>query len=157
MNTRFQEFFWQKHMILPYLVMFVAICGILYPSERVVVNADANLEAALYAVILENFRATGAEDLDAMMDTFHIQAPNLSTTKEFAKQVFEVYDLKYEIHVLRYVGQDGDYVIARLEFTTEQVAGPEFEDNKLDTFHVFRQENGKWKIWSQTVLTTKYI
>jgi len=157
MNARFQELFWRKHMIPLYLAALIAICGIMYQYEPIVVNADADLEAELYAVILENLRATAAEDLNAVLDTMHSESPTYQQTKKVAEQLFAIYDLKHETHVFRYVGQDGDYAIARFEFSTEQVAGPEFKDNRLDTFHVFRKENGQWKIWTQSILTIEYI
>ena len=116
-----------------------------------------DLEAALYAVVLENFRAATEEDVDAYLDTMHSDTPAYQQTEEITKQVFATYDLKYEIRVFRYVEQDGNYAIARLEFSTTRVAGPEFKDNRLDTFHIFCKENGQWKIWSQVILTVKHL
>ncbi|MYB65607.1 hypothetical protein F4X73_13030 [Candidatus Poribacteria bacterium] len=116
-----------------------------------------DLETALYAVVLENLRAATEEDIDAYVDTMHSDAPTYQQTQQLTKQVFATHDLKYETHVFRYVEQDGDYAIARLEFSTTRIAGPEFKDNRLDTFHIFCKENGQWKIWSQVTLTVKYL
>ena len=116
-----------------------------------------DLEAALYAVVSENFRAATEEDIDAYLDTMHSDAPTYKQTEQLITQLFATYDLKYEIHVFRYVEQDGDYAIARLEFSTTRIAGPEFKNNRLDTFHIFCKENGQWKIWSQVTLTVKYL
>lgn len=116
-----------------------------------------DLKAALYAVVLENFRAGTEDDIDAYMDTIHSAAPAYQQTEQLIKQLFATHDLKYEIYVFRYIEQDGDYAIARLEFYTTQVAGPEFKDNRLDTFHIFRKEKGQWKMWSHAPLTVKYL
>ena len=131
----------------------LTLCGLMFCgcTER------KNLEAALYAVVLENFRAGTEEDIDAYMDTIHSDAPAYQQTEQLITQLFATYDLKYETHVFRYVEQDGDYAIARLEFSTTQIAGPEFKDNKVDTFHIFRKEKGQWKIWSQALVTIKYL
>ena len=48
-----------------------------------------DLEAALYAVALENFRAGTEEDIDAYMDTIHSDGPAYQQTEQLTKQVFE--------------------------------------------------------------------
>lgn len=133
--------------------IFVFICF----EDIAYVNANDDIESELYSVVLENLRATSSEDLNSLLNTVHSQSQGYQQTKQLAKHLFETYDLKHEIHLFRYVSQDGDYAIARLEFSTEQVAGPEFKDNRVDTFHIFRKENGQWKIWGQSVLTIEYI
>ena len=108
-------------------------------------------------MVLENFRAATEEDIDAYLDTMHSDAPTYQQTEQLFTQLFATYDVKYETHVFRYVEQDGDYAIARFEFSTTRVAGPEFKDNTLDTFHIFCKENGQWKIWSQVTLTVEHL
>ena len=117
-----------------------------------VADADEDVEAELKALIIENLRATRTEDLDAMLDTLHSESPNYSQIEKIANTLFKTYDLNYDLLLFRYIGQDGEYAVARFKFSTEQVAGPEFNDNILDTIHVFREENGMWKIWSHAIL-----
>ncbi len=117
-----------------------------------VADADEDVEAELKALVIENLRATRTEDLDAMLDTLHSESPNYLQIEKIANTLFKTYDLNYDLLLFRYIGQDGEYAIARFKYSTEQVAGPEFNDNILDTIHVFRGENGMWKIWSQAIL-----
>ena len=121
-----------------------------------VADADEDVAAELKALVIENLRATRAEDLDAMLDTLHSESPSYSQIEKIANTLFETYDLNYDLLLFRYIGQDGEYAIARFKFSTEQVAGPEFNDNILDTIHVFREENGMWKIWSQAILEIEF-
>ena len=126
-------------------------------SENVAAETDEDVAAEIKALTIENLRATEAEDIEAVLDTMHTQSPAYSNTKEILISLSETYDLKYQMRLFRYIGQDDPYAIARLEFSTEKVAGPEFSDNVLDTFHIFKKEDGKWKLWSMAILETNFI
>ena len=126
-------------------------------SENVAADTDEDVAAEIKALTIENLRATEAEDIEAVLDTMHTQSPAYSNTKKVLISISETYDLKYQMRLFRYIGQDDPYAIARLKFSTQKVAGPEFNDNILDTFHIFRKEEGKWKIWSMTILETNFI
>ncbi len=117
-------------------------------------NADDAKE--IEALLTENLRATEAEDLNAVSDTMHTDSPAYSQTQKIIQMAFDNYDLKYKLLMFRYIGQDDEYALARFKFSTEKVSGPEFKNNILDTIHVFRKENDKWKIWSQATLEINY-
>lgn len=118
---------------------------------------DENIEAEIEVLLNENLRATEAEDMDAMLETMHTQSPAYEQTQMVASSLFPQYDLKFENKVYRYIGMDRDYAIARFEFCSKKVAGPDFKDNCLDTFHIFKKEDGNWKIWSQAILKIEFI
>lgn len=120
-------------------------------------SEDKNVEAELKAVVMENLKATEAEDMNTMLETFHTQSPSYAQNEKLFTLMFESYDVKHELLQFQYVGMDGEYAVARLKFSTKKVAGADFKDNNLDTFHVFRKENDKWKIWSQAILEIDYI
>lgn len=127
-------------------------------AEATLLMAERQKVAAeIEAVAMENLRAHEAEDLSALLDTLHTQSPSYSPTKDLSIVMFANYDLKFQSMLFRYVGQDDEYAIARWKFSTRKVAGPAFEDNDMDTFHVFRKENGKWKIWSHALIDTNFI
>ncbi len=126
-------------------------------SENVAADTDEDVAIELKALVIENLRATEAEDLEAVLDTMHTQSPAYSNTEKLLISLFETYDVKYQMQLFRYIGQDDPYAIARFKFSTEKVAGPEFNNNVLDTFHIFRKEDGKWKIWSMAILETNFI
>ena len=113
---------------------------------------NADIATEIEALVIENLRATEAEDLNVMLDTIHTESPGYSQTQKAVNFTFETYDLKYKLLLFRYIGQDSEYALARFKFSAEKVAGPDFKNNILDTIHVFRKENGKWKIWSQATL-----
>ena len=119
--------------------------------------SDEDVAEEIRQVVFENLRATQVEDMDAMLATLHSESPLYAQTEDMATVLFENYDITYELQVFRYIKQDGEYAIVRLEFSAEKLAGAEFNDNILDTIHVFRQENGDWKIWSMAILEIEYI
>ncbi len=139
------------------LVLCLCLVVLSPKSEDVAADTAEDIATQIEALIVENLRATEAEELEAVLDTMHTQSPAYSNTKKLLISLSETYDLKYQIQLFRYVGQDGPYAIARFKFSSEKVAGPEFNDNVLDTFHVFKKEDGEWKIWSMAILETNFM
>ena len=125
-------------------------------SENVAADTAEDIATEIRALVVENLRATEAEDIEAVLDTIHTQSPAYSSTEKLLISLFETYDVKYQIQLFRYIGQDDPYAIARLEFSTQKIAGPDFNNNTLDTFHIFKKEDGKWKIWSMAILETNF-
>ncbi len=123
----------------------------------VALSQGGDIAEEIEAVVMENLRATQAEDLEAMLNTIHSESPLYPQTKETAAMLFENYDISYGLLLYRYIEQDDEYAIVRLKYSAEKLAGPDFNDNNLDTIHVFREENGVWKIWSMAILEIEYI
>ena len=117
---------------------------------------NKEVEAQIKTVVMENFRATESEDLDAVLDTIHTQSPDYFSIKQLTVSLFETYHLRYDLLSFSYVGQNGKYAIARIKQSTRKVSGPSFQNNDLDAIHVFRKENGKWKFWSSAILEVRY-
>ena len=139
------------------LVLCLCLVVLSPKSENVAADTEEDVATVIKALAIENLRATEAEDIDAVLDTMHTQSPVYSNTEKLLISLSETYDLKYQMRLFRYIGQDGPYAIARLKFSTEKVAGPEFNNNILDTFHIFRKEDGKWKMWSMAILETNFV
>jgi hypothetical protein len=133
------------------VAVVMCCCG---PS---VAHAEGALAGVLESLVTENLEATQAEDMDRMMATIHAQSPAYATTKRQTAPLFEKFDLTYEVLSFTYIGNDDKYAVARVRQATRRVAGPAFRDNELDLVHVFRQEEGEWKFWTQTILELTFI
>ena len=144
----------QTYKVLSIFVLAVALFGSLAASRNH--SQDENIAAELDALVDENLRAAQAEDMDAMLLTLHSDSPEYQQTKQICETSFPQYDLMFEKRIFRFIGLDGDYALGRYEFCTSKIAGPEFQDNCLDTIHVFKQENGNWKLWSVAILEVEY-
>lgn len=138
-----------------FYIILIAIIGVCLCL--VLGFSDEDVAEEIRQVVLENLRATQVEDMEAMLATIHSDSPVYAQTQELATMLFENYDVSYEVQLFRYIEQDDEYAVVRLEYSSEKVAGGEFNDNILDTIHVFRQEQGDWKIWSMAILEIEYI
>lgn len=137
--------------------ILIALLMVIGLGLTVVFSQDENIAAELDVLVDENLRATQAEDMDAMLFTLHSESPAYQQTKQMSEVLFPQYDIMYEKLTFRFIGLDGDYALGRFKFCATKIAGPEFQDNCLDTIHIFKQENGNWKIWSMATLELEFI
>jgi hypothetical protein len=112
----------------------------------------ADLTTELEPVIRQNFEMCQKKDLEGTMKTVHSKSPVYAQTVEVLDKLFASYELKYELASCHFIGSDGTYAVARVTQKTTRVSGPEFPNSVLDSIYVFRQENGKWKLWQTAVL-----
>lgn len=110
----------------------------------------------LEQVVKENMRATQAEETDAIMKTMHSESPGRAATKAQLPALFERFDLEYTLLKCEFVSISGDYAIMRVEQRTTKVDGAAFRDNIVDSLMIFKQDKGRWKIWTQTVLEISF-
>ena len=108
-------------------------------------------------VLKANLNAGQQENLEAMLNTVHSQSPSYLMTKQEMIAIFDNFDISYELTYYKYIGQDNDYAVARARYTTKKISGYAFKDNEVDTIHIFKKENGEWKIWSAAILDVKYL
>ncbi len=118
---------------------------------------DQNLDSALRKVINENFDAYEKEDLDRVLATVHTKSFGYQSTKQATIEIFSAYDLHYELLESRLLSLDGEYAVVRARQKTTKRNGPEFRDNILDTVMVFKQEDGRWKFWTQAILDVQFL
>ncbi len=119
--------------------------------------AEKDIEKELNAVITANFKAYEIENIEKVMETVHSESPGFEATKEFSSQIFPVYDIKYELLSFKFIAFEGEYALGRVKQKTSKVSGPEFKDNIIDAIVIFKQEAGRWKLWSQATLELEYI
>ena len=118
--------------------------------------ANAGVENEIKSMILENLRATQAEEMEAALKTVHTASGGYAVTKQMLQQIFSTYDLKYTLLEYKFVGEESGYAYARIKQLTEKINGPEFRTNELEALQVFKQENGVWKMWTQANLSITF-
>jgi hypothetical protein len=109
------------------------------------------------AVVQENIKAMNNEDLDKAMATIDEQSASYDQTKQMAKKIFELYDLKYELDSLRIITQTDDEARVGCIQTTTKVRGPAFRDNRIDFIHTLRKVDGIWKIYNSKIMKIDYL
>jgi hypothetical protein len=141
------------------LALLLALLFVLPVYAETIKEPDKKEDTAtgIKGVVLKNLAACENEDSVAMMATIHTQSPSFLITKQQVEPMFENYDLKYKLTYFKYIGQDGEYAVARIRQLTEKVAGGYFQNNEIDMIQVFKKENDEWKYWSQVIIDVKYI
>ncbi len=109
------------------------------------------------AVVQENIRAMNDRDLDKAMATIDDQSPSYEQTKQVAKRLFEMYDLKYALDSVKVIMKTDDEARVECIQTTTKVRGPAFRDNKIYFVHTLRKSDGTWKIYYSKVKKIDYL
>jgi hypothetical protein len=138
-----------KIRIAVLLVMQLFVCSFISAAEDV--GKDIEVTVA------KNFKAIEDGSLDAYMNTIHSQTPGYLSTKQATETVFQNYKLRQKVVYFKYIGQEGEFAIARVRYTTEKVSGGAFNNNEIDEIMVFKKENGEWKNWSAASLKMRYL
>ena len=133
------------------LIVIVFCLGVINVSV-----ASSTVSAAVKKSLQANFQATQAEDLKGIMSTMHSKSPNRAATQAQLPALFQQYDLKYELLDYQFVSVSGEYAIVRVKQYTSKLSGPDFRNNTIDSFMIFRQENAQWKLWAQTILDVEF-
>ncbi len=118
---------------------------------------DQDLGAALRKVIVENLDAYEKEDLARVLATVHTQALGYLATKQATLEMFSEFDLHYELLEFRFLSLDGEYAMVRAKQKTMKVNGPAFRDSIVETVIIFKQEEGRWKFWTQAILDVQIL
>ncbi len=135
-------------------VILISVPGVLPAQETA--NYQ-KISAILKNVVLENFDAYQNENISRVMETIHTLSPQYLLVKEAGTTIFPTYDLKYELLTFKYLVTDGEYALARGMQKTSKISGPAFRNNIIEVIFIFKQEEGKWKLWNQAVLALEFV
>ena len=121
-------------------------CGTGIPEDEVLVS-----------VIEKNIQMCRDENAQGFMETIHEDAPGYSTTKQGLEQMFDAYDLSYELKETNVLDKSKDE--ARIHFVqvTKKISGPEFRDNQLEGVHTLKRSRGVWKIFNTEVTNITFL
>lgn len=138
------------------VIFWVAILCVNVRGEKEKIDIE-DLAATLKKVIEKNCEGMNKEDVDMAMSAIHTKASIYEPTKTLTVRVNTRYDLKYTILSFKFVTLDEDYAIARVKQRTTKIKGPEFKNNEMEMYHIFRKENKDWKVWNSVILEITYI
>lgn len=135
-------------------VILISMPGLLPAQE---ITNYQKTSSILENVVLENLNAYQNENISRAMETIHTLSPQYLLVKEAGATIFPTYDLKYELLSFKYLVSDGEYAIARGMQKTSKISGPAFRNNIIEIIFIFKQEDGKWKLWNQAVLALEFV
>jgi tetratricopeptide (TPR) repeat protein len=108
-------------------------------------------------VIIENVRASNAENANYYMSTIHSESPVYQNTKKMTQEAFSLFDLSYKVSGLKIIKETKNEVVVAFTLTTRKINGPSFRDNRITGEMILRKEDGRWKIYDQVVHDVKYL
>lgn len=143
--------------VLKFGVGAIAVLGGGWLVYDTVLGSDLSAEEqAAKEVVKENARALENEDMDAMKATLHPESPKYDQTVAQVRQIFQEYDLTYDVEV-ESVEVDGEEARVDVVQTTRKESGPAFRDNKMWATHVLRKYQGEWRIYDTQVDDVEYL
>ena len=114
-------------------------------QDNAIAERDREIEAA-QSVFRANVQALNEENLDAYMATLDSGASGFDRTRALIQNLFETYDLHYEIDAIEVVEVSTETIKLRVTQTTKKTSGPAFNNNQLVATHTLKKRNGVWKI-----------
>ena len=95
--------------------------------------------------VIENYRALEAEDAEAYRQT--VGGARASVADTLLEELFNDYDVTYEIDTIELLSMVGDVAQVRTVVTARDVGGPnKYHDNNMEAVHKLKYENGSWRI-----------
>ena len=139
---------WTSSITTAFIATAISMCGC---AEKIHVEGDPK------TIVYENVKAMEDEDLDRVMATIDDENENYEGTKNMARQLFKMYNLKYTLDSVQVMGETESEAKVRCLQTTTKLSGPAFRDNRIDIVHRLRKIDGYWKIYSSQVNHLEYL
>ncbi len=118
-------------------------------------QGEAELAKQLRAMLVAQAKAKQEEDLAGTIENLD---PRLATKYAIQFQkIFRTYKLEYSIDDFKLLYHDDEVAVTRVKQTLKKVEGPEFKDNQRDALQIFRNSDGKWKIFEQVILDRTFL
>ncbi len=138
------------------LTVVFAVAMVVSTSNRAPAANDSPTAKALQALVETSLTAYDSENGAAFLDTIHTKSPEYGRTKDVLAGQFTRDDATVTLDDFDYMGHDDEFAVARVKIKTTSDA-PDFTDNVVDTLSVFKQEDGKWKYWSDALLGVSIV
>jgi hypothetical protein len=110
----------------------------------------------LFGVLYQNINAANAENIPAYMATIHPDSPLYKDTEKVLRDAFSQFDLQYRFYNLELTSLTTSRAKIKYSLSTQKIRGPAFRNNVVSGVITLRPDNGKWKIYDQTVEDVQY-
>jgi len=111
----------------------------------------------LISVLRSNLQAYNEKNIKGVMDTIDPNSPGYSQTEALTSQVFQQYDLRFEIKSVKVINKKIDEAQIRMVQITRKIKGPDFRDNEATSIQTLKKINGSWKISGTKMEDVKYL
>lgn len=137
------------------LVIILVACG----SKGVVSDGKKELsnEKIIKDFIKLNLEYTQNEDIDAVVSQIDCTSINCADFKLTMEDIFEKYDLKYEIIKVKINDVTSNTAEVVITQKTTKVNGPEFRDNQGEFLHTLIKIDNNWKFKNTKINKVEYL
>jgi hypothetical protein len=154
---------------LAIVVLVLAGCsggGEAEPADRVDSDAPAaeasppaavDEDARILEAVRANVVALESEDLDGAMALIDPDSPLYDSTRGLTAQIFELYDLDYELLELSVSSRSDAEATVHFVQETHKLSGPDFRDNRVEGEHRLRKVDGDWLIYDTRADSIDYL
>ncbi len=133
----------KKHYSLQLIFLFIGFTSI--------AQTKAVEEDLIKRVLKTNLAALEKEDAKLEQSTIHSKSPFYASTPEQAKQLFEKYDLKYDLLSFKMVQLYEDSASVEITQSVKKIQGPPFQNTKMTILQIMKKEKGEWKILNSRI------
>lgn len=109
------------------------------------------------SVIYANVKYMAEENFSATMETIHPESPEYSNTERLVQEIFDRFDLSYNIEQLEVLESNNDKARVKFIQLTTKVAGAEFANNRMTGVHTIIKDGDSWKIYSTQSENIEYL
>ena len=133
------------------LFFFLLLTALLPGCSSNDYKADTPIDA-----ININLKACSDKDFDLVLQTLDDGSPSFAISKIMYKNLFDKYDLKYELADAQVLENDGTTAKVQCLQTTTLI-GPSFRNNKTTMIHTLKYKNGAWRLCTSEVKNVEYL
>ncbi|MCZ8531999.1 DUF2628 domain-containing protein [Psychrobacillus psychrodurans] len=120
---------------------------------------DYNIEFEIKKVLEDNIQALENENMDEYMSMVytHAEQTTFAETKKMLSDLFENFDLAYELKDFEFLSISEQEVKVRVTQITTLVEGENFQDNESIFIHILKPQKEEWKFFNSEVESIKYL
>jgi hypothetical protein len=107
----------------------------------------------LRQVIVAHYQAIEENRLEEAMHFYHSKSPEIVQTRENIEFDLSQFLLKTTTMNFCYNGQQGEFAVATAKHRYLMIVGIKFIEHLVDVKYQLREEQGSWKIWTQSKIS----
>ena len=135
------------------LLIFATIAAVIFCVKSTAENLNADIETTFQRYIT----ATDLKRPDDIVYEIHTQSPFYLSTIQQINQLFPIYDIQVSLNEFHYLGSYDTYRFAVAIQSFKKRSGPTYQDYKSKSVVAFREEQGKWRIWTIVTIESHLI
>ncbi|MGE6487471.1 DUF2628 domain-containing protein [Paenisporosarcina sp. NPDC076898] len=121
-------------------------------------DLQEGIKADIINLVEQNIQSLENEDIEEYMSMIYNSSDSsvYNQTQEMLEEMFDSYDLSYDIGQIEFLSVSDEEVTIRLTQITTLIAGEEFRDNESVFIHTLKPQEGLWKFFETEVETVHY-